>query len=78
MHPSFLKERKSIDVSKSTFPVLRLMRKMNISSQAWPDGIRNLPDPARHFLCSLVLLMGVEAEEPKHLDGLCLAVWATV
>lgn len=53
-------------------PSLFLMsERVNMSFQ---DGISHSSDPARHFLCLLVLVRGVDTEGPKPLDVLCLAV----
>ena len=51
---------------------------MNISSHGWPDDISYLSDPESHFLCSPALAIGIDTEQPKHVDGLCLAVWTVV
>lgn len=79
MHTSFIKEKKSRGVSESTFLLLRLVSgRMNISSHGWPDDISYLSDPESHFLCSPALAIGIDTEQPKHVDGLCLAVWTVV
>lgn len=79
MHISFVKEKKSRGVSESTFPLLRLVSgRVTISSHGWPDDINYLSDAERHFLCSPVLAIGVDTEQPKHIDGLYLAVGTTV
>lgn len=58
---------------------LRLMSgRMNILSHRGYDDMSYLSDPARHFSCSLVLVMGVDTVKPQHLEGFCLAVWTTV
>ena len=41
---------------------------MKISSHGWPD-IKHLSDPARHFLYSLVLDVGVDTKS-EHLAAL--------
>lgn len=55
-------------------PSLLMSGRMNISSQ---DDISHFSDPARPFLCSLVLVMEIDAVRPSLLNVLPLA-WEPV